>query len=917
MADLTRTVAVLFNAEDNLSADVTSMEKRLDAFGGAAGSIAAPLASAADMVLKVDAALTALAVGGLAYAYKKSMDFETASVNLSKILGKQKDQIGVVEESVLDLSNKYGQSATSVMNSTTDFKKAGFEVQEALTLTEAGIGLVIGAAEAELGVAESTEIIISVLKGFNAPASEAARLTDILNTVSNEYATTVTQLGVGMATLAPIANQMGFSFEETAGILTPIIEIFRSGDEASTALKMGLLKLIDDAKPVRDALASIGVAQKDSNGNLRSGRDILMDVAEAFKTLDEDEKLFLTTQLVGIRQAAKMVVVFDGLAKTTEITGRAMASAGSIALEVAAKLKTADQAVDQFKTGFENLGIVVGNQFRIAATGAINGGTEIELALQRIVKDGTFQPIFDALGDFADDLGDLLTSIAENLPEAFEDVDFNDLLKSFDSLGIELQNALGDIWGDLDLTTPEGLTQAIQKMVDGFTALTNVTAGIIQGMRPMFIAIGEGIEHFSEMDESGQKLMGTVLGFAKNVKFLVENLDLLKWGLIVLSGATMVNATATLTSVGAAALKAAGGVGSLSAAFYASPAAMVVAAGAIGVYTGNLLRDLFPVLDEAAYKLIEFSDKLFNWTGTQAPEMDIDTAKALAKIAETERAIAKLDKEIAESDRQLEILAKIEADPFSGEDFAEQIGPVSLQAQIDHEELTAELAESGVLVLATDVDPTGAIEAVEVVMEQVGEKADGSPIMMVVDADASKASEKLKDIDEAVPTEKQIEIQLQGDIDERLAIIKGEFELMQSEVEWQAKLDIAEAQASAKVMEAAFASINVGIESTGGLIASLFESMGDGASQLDQWDIERQIEKENELRKQSFDLQKKLTESQIEYNEAKTKALQDGDVSLTVQAEGLTPALEMIFHEILKMAQLEANAEGVEMLLGG
>jgi TP901 family phage tail tape measure protein len=96
---------------------------------------------------------------------------------------------------------------------------------------------------------------------------------------------------------------MGFSMEETAGILTPVIEIFRSGDEAAVALKTGLLKLIDDTKPVQEALASIGVSQTDANGALRSGKDILLDVSKAFQTLDEDQKLFVTQQLVGIEQA--------------------------------------------------------------------------------------------------------------------------------------------------------------------------------------------------------------------------------------------------------------------------------------------------------------------------------------------------------------------------------------------------------------------------------------------------------------------------------------------------------------------------------------------------------------------------------------------------------------------------------------
>ncbi len=906
MADLVKTVAVLFNAEDNLSASVGSMEKKLGSFGSVANSIAAPLADAADMVLKVDAALTAFAVGGLAYAYTKSMQFETASVNLSKILGDQKDQIGLVEAEVLELSNKYGQAATSVMNSTTDFKRAGFEVQESLKLAEVGIGLVIGAAEAELGVAESTEIIISTLKGFQAPASEAARVTDILNTVSNEYATSVTQLGIGMSTLAPIAHQMGFSFEETAGILTPVIEIFRSGDEASTALKMGLLKLIDDAKPVRDALASIGVAQKDANGNLRSGRDIMMDVAEAFKTADEDEKLFLTTQLVGIRQAAKMVVVFDGLAKTTEITNRALASSGSISLEVAQKLLTAEVAVNRFKTGFENLGIAVGEQFRVAATGAINGGTEIENALQKIVEGGTFDPVFDALSDFGDDLGDFLSDVAKEMPEAFENVNFDDLLKALGSLG----DSIGALFGDMDLTNAEDLEAAIQGAVDTITSLVEVTDGMVEAFNPVWDSIKSMVSGFNELDTETKKSSGNILASAK----VVADAGLkIAAAIIVIGNDADKLAGAFKTVVNTI-------TGTFNTALAAWKGITLVFANVIDeLLKGSELFDSVFLFGKFGDDIAAARKDIEEWSRETTESMKKTAASALEDLTGITLGFEDAGRGAEGSAESIKKLGD-QVGALPDQKAIDVQAELDAQAQEDLEWLTAELDGLGVLVVSPEVDEaaaTKAIEAIEVVMEQVGTRADGSAIMIPVDADASRAAEKIAEIDNAIPTEKQIEIQLQGDIDERIAIIKGEFETIQTEIEWEAKLDIAEVQANAKIMEAAFDSVNVGIESTGDLIGSLFGSMESGASLMDKWDIERQIEKENKLREKSFELQKKLTDSQIEYNEAKTKALESGDVALTVQAEGLTPALEMIFHEVLKRAQIEANAEGLQMILGG
>jgi TP901 family phage tail tape measure protein len=431
-------------------------------------------------------------------------------VELEKVLGDQPEALEAAKKAAFDLSRQYGESSSAILLSTADFKQAGFDIVDSVTLTKNAMDLSIAGS---IGSSEASEILIATLKGFKEPASEAARVVDILNEVSNKYATNVSELGIGMSELSPIANLMGFSFEETAGILTPVIEIFRSGNEAATALKMGLLKLVDDSKPVKDALAALGVAQLDANGHLRSGKDILYDVAKAFQTAEKNDKLFLAAQLVGIRQAGKMVEVFDGLAKTTEITSVAMSAAGSAALEVAARLESSEVIVNRFKEGFNNLAIVVGDQFQEAAKEAISGGTAIENALEDIIKDGTFKPVFDALGDFGIEIGEYLKGIAKAMPEAFERIDFDGLLDALDSIG----GSLGELFDGLDLTDPEDLAKAIQFIVDSLESLALVTKGMVDVFGPLTENIIESIKGFNDMDDATKEASGNILAVAKAI----------------------------------------------------------------------------------------------------------------------------------------------------------------------------------------------------------------------------------------------------------------------------------------------------------------------------------------------------------------------------------------------------------------
>jgi len=509
MSSIEKTVAIVFSGKDDVSKTIQKIGSSLDSLDAGAQAIASPFAKLADGILAVDAALATLAAGGLAYAFIKSKEFESATIELQKVIGDEIDSLDAAKEAALDLSRQYGESASDILSSTANFKQAGFDIEGAMSLTKDALDLVIAG---ELEAAESSEILVSILKGFKAPAEEAGRVVDILNEVSNNYATSVRELGLGMAELSPIANQMGFSFEETAGVLTPVIEVFRSGNESAVALKTGLLRLISDTKPVQEALASIGVAQKDSNGALRSGKDILLDVSKAFTTLDDDMKTYIASELVGIRQAGRMVEVFDQLGKTSEVTAAALDSSGSAAEEVAIRLASAEVVVNRFREGFANLGIIVGDQFRGAAVGAIEGGIAIEAAIEDLVREGAFAPVFERVNIFADRLGDLLAEVAEALPEAFENVDWSGLFSALDELGDEL----GGLF-DVDLTDPEDLSNVIQAVIDTMEALTRVTAGMVEYFEPLFAAIQEAISQFNDLDSEAQKSFGNVLAAAQLV----------------------------------------------------------------------------------------------------------------------------------------------------------------------------------------------------------------------------------------------------------------------------------------------------------------------------------------------------------------------------------------------------------------
>ena len=905
MPSVSRTIEILFTAVDQTGGGLSSVSDKLGSLNSSVAGATQPFADFGALVLKADAALLALAGGGLAYAFNESKKFESATVELRKVLGDFPDQLEAAQDNALDLSATYGVAARDVLASTAAFKQAGFDVQESMDLAKNSLDLVIAG---DIEAAEASNILVSALKGFKAPASDAARLIDVLNEVSNNYATDVQQLGIGMAKLSPIASQMGFSFEETAGVLTPVIEVFRSGDEAAIALKTGLLKLIDDAKPVRDALASIGVSQTDANGQLRSGKDILFDVASAFTTADNNQKTFLASQLVGIQQAARMVEVFDGLSKSTEVSATAMKSAGSAAAEVAARLSSSEVAVNRFVTGFNNLSIAIGDEFRAAAVEAINGGTEITKALEDIVKTGAFDELFDRLEEGLRAIGQTAVEIAGNLPEAFANVDFAKLLSSFDSIS----DAVGGIFEGLDLTDANDLTEVIQTVIDGIAGLINVTAGMVEGAEPFIEAIQEMVEGFINLDSQSQKSIGEVTGFAGALNKLtgpigtiIDALGGIGTALQVFAGVKVVQVVQSLI----------GSQGLSSALSRIGPQFLALAPKVAGVGA---------VFAASAYAVIQAVSTYREWQNAEEElELSIDRGNAareelamkLQRISE-QTGVTILDGQ----DLRKEIEAgTIALNKQTGEWY--KITQAQFDAQDQFKKLEAGLVDwsdaalgvvdsngnlAGVVDATTasmDENAEAAIRVTAAYYEMQGNSPEVARAMAEMDHAVQGTTKTLEKAEEVSEKTKNTMLELASD--ERI-----------KRMEFDANLNIAKVEANAGIIEKTFDAITATVDAVSGNISDLFGQIGD-AKGLDKIKLERQIDRENNLREEAFDLERRLLEQQIEAQRIRNRRVAEGGGSIRVEMDGVYPELEVIMWELFKRVRLRlTETEGDFLLLG-
>ena len=100
-------------------------------------------------------------------------------------------------------------------------------------------------------------------------------------------------------------------------------------------------------------MQALGVEYKNSDGSLKSVKQVLADLAPAFNKVDDSQRLAAASTIFGKDQAAKMVQVLgtynDAMALADKLNREA---AGSIEKEVAAKLALAENHVKRTDEAF-------------------------------------------------------------------------------------------------------------------------------------------------------------------------------------------------------------------------------------------------------------------------------------------------------------------------------------------------------------------------------------------------------------------------------------------------------------------------------------------------------------------------------------------------------------------------------------
>ena len=895
MADLTKTIDILFTATDKTAGAFQSVGQGLGDLASNAQTITQPIANVTKSLLAVEGAVAAVGIGMAAYAFGEAVDFESAMLDLEKVMSDGEGSAFDYQTAIQELASDFGVMSTEVVNSAVNFKQAGFSIDESLGLVEQSL---IAVKTADLDAATASQLLVATLKGFGAEASEAARVLDVWNSVSNNFGTSAAELAQGMAALSPIARAAGLSFEETAGLLTPVIEVFGSGAEPANALKTGLLRLADPAKEAADQMTAMGIATKDSEGNLYGVDVILGQLAHSWEDYTGEQKLATASIIFGKNQAGRMSQVLEEYSRSLDVTAVAQGGAGASAEELAVRLGSAEFAIEQLGVAFNSAAITIGTKYKDETKQVVQSTTELISSFEAVVAEGGLKPLFDLMRPLLEEFAINISKMAQSLPEAFEGLEFDRLIDSFERLA----GSVSELFGDVDLTTADGLRRALQGIVDIGASLVSTTSGIVSAFEPFVDLIVELVDNFDNSNDSAENFGEAILGLGTvlNIAFgflgsFAAALNALGSSIIILNSAKGIGTFAVSLDAAGAAMARLSAV--LSTGILPALAALGTAFGA-GFGIGTFVNEVTGA-----------SDALVDWIA-ELSGLDDAANDAIKPITFTTEQLARQKTAIegaAEATKKL----KEAQDPASeaaiaaAEARGKLLDVVREEGQVLGDTGLVWDAATATFIKAKDAtdELAAAARSTDVAVDSMGNAIKGgSGALSIIKNESEKVVTELKNINDETDKVKIAMLELASE--ERI-----------KSIELAVDLKVATVEADAKKVVAAYDSIAQTITSTNELVGKL------STSEAPEWDkfgfnLKKQIKDAEKRAKEAHKSQQDLINAQTKNLQEQTKRIQDGEALIKIDSNGLEPHLDAFMWQILDKVRVRMAENYQDFLLG-
>ena len=236
-----------------------------------------------------------VAAAGVA-AVKTAADFDSGMSQVSAVSGATGGDLEKLRDKAREMGEKTKFSASEAAEAMNYMAMAGWKTNDMLGGIEGVMNLAAASGE---DLATTSDIVTDALTAFGLTAQDSGHFADILAAASSNANTNVSMMGETFKYAAPVAGALGFSAEDTAEAIGLMANAGIKSSQAGTSLRTIMTNLTGPITLVGEKLGEVTVETTNSDGSMRSLREILADLRGHWGQLSESEQAATAESIAG------------------------------------------------------------------------------------------------------------------------------------------------------------------------------------------------------------------------------------------------------------------------------------------------------------------------------------------------------------------------------------------------------------------------------------------------------------------------------------------------------------------------------------------------------------------------------------------------------------------------------------------
>lgn len=439
--------------------------------------------------------------------------FEYSMASLEALYGDalEAGQIEELSGYFRELGTQSAYSATEIADAATALALAGYSLEE----TEAAIEPILQLTQATgESFDEMANIVVDGLHEFGMGAEDASRFADVLAKTAISTNTDVTDMGEALKYAGAVAGSFGFQIEDLAAALGAMASQGVKGSMAGTALRTTITRLATNVSDARTTFESIGGAFYDAEGNARSFYDIVTDLRNGIKDLNDEERSTILYTIGGQRAITGLSAILNMSEEEFRKLHDAVADANGVVAEISEhKLDNLTGDAKILTNNFEELKVQLFDEVQPALR-------RVTQSLTNLLQNENFQK---KIKDIGEEISDVINWGMDHVPQAIELA--KTLLGTLAGVyggklafkAIKSLDSLVSVFGSFDLLLKQGKV-SVGAFMSSLSPATLVLGTLALAIGACVMSMNDAEEAFKAWDPTASQLKKTQENLAKSIQ---------------------------------------------------------------------------------------------------------------------------------------------------------------------------------------------------------------------------------------------------------------------------------------------------------------------------------------------------------------------------------------------------------------